>query len=69
MVWAGAAYLGARISNNVAEYNAALLGLQQAVRLPDVRGLCVRGDSLLVINQLLGADNVCSNYTHVPSLW
>src|SRR5437588_2793143 len=47
-------------TNNVAEYNALLIGLQLAHRL-GVRKLQVYGDSELVVNQLRGEHEVRSN--------
>jgi len=42
-----------RHTNNVAEYTALITGLEEALRL-GVRKLIVRGDSQLVIKQMLG---------------
>jgi len=39
-------------SNNVAEYQALILGLQMALEM-GIKGLDLYGDSQLVINQLL----------------
>src|SRR3954467_5240335 len=47
-------------TNNVAEYNALLIGLQLAHRL-GVRKLQAYGDSELVVNQLRGEYEVRSN--------
>ena len=40
-------------TNNTAEYDALILGLQLAVQM-DIRRLLVKGDSLLIIQQVLG---------------
>jgi ribonuclease HI len=52
-VWADCQFVGTRATNNVAEYSGLLLGLQGALGLR-IRTLHVRGDSLLVINQMKG---------------
>ena len=44
-------------SNNVAEYQAHLLGLEMAVSIKQLR-LRVYGDSKLIVNQLLGSYEV-----------
>lgn len=50
-VWFDCSYLGENITNNQAEYNALLLGLNKAIEL-EIDNLLVYGDSLLVINQM-----------------
>jgi ribonuclease HI len=52
-VWCGWKYLGADGTNNEAEYNAILLGVQCARSL-GVNHLIIEGDSLLAVNQLNG---------------
>ena len=54
MLWAAAAFLGPCATNNVAEYNAAVLGCQAAATIEGVRALHCRGDSRLVICQVTG---------------
>ncbi|MBD2336132.1 ribonuclease HI family protein [Calothrix sp. FACHB-156] len=46
-------YLGDPISNNVAEYNALLLALEEALKL-GVKQAKIYGDSNLVVNQVNG---------------
>ncbi len=53
VLWSGSNYLGRHVTNNVAEYQGLLLGLQQA-RERGVRRLVVKGDSKLVVNQVSG---------------
>jgi len=52
-IWAKAHYVGAKQTNNYAEYMGLLVGLEEAVkqRIPT---LTVKGDSLLVIKQMRG---------------
>ena len=40
-------------TNNIAEYNALILGLQRAISLK-IKKLNIQGDSLLVVNQIIG---------------
>ena len=44
-------------TNNIAEYNALILGLRRAIRLK-IKKLNIRGDSLLVVNQIIGKYSV-----------
>ena len=44
-------YCGPKVTNNVAEYNGLLLGLEKAVELK-IKHLVVRGDSQLIIKQM-----------------
>lgn len=46
-------YLGDKNTNNYAEYYGIILGLQEALS-KGLKNLHIEGDSLLVINQLLG---------------
>ena len=50
-------YLGEKITNNVAEYESLLQGMQEALRL-GVRHLSVRMDSQLAVRQVQGAYRV-----------
>ncbi|XP_058735533.1 uncharacterized protein LOC131607565 [Vicia villosa] len=52
-------------SNNVAEYHALILGLQQAI-MKGCKNINVQGDSQLVINQFLGSWRI--NNPHLMSL-
>lgn len=56
-IWAAARYLGAECTNNEAEYNALILGLEEA-SCQKIEKLTVFGDSLLVINQVNGVYKV-----------
>jgi len=59
------AYLG-QATNNVAEYRALLLGLQQALKL-GIRKLLVHSDSELLVRQLNGVYRV--KQPHLHTLW
>ena len=50
----GAGMLGDDVSNNVAEYTALIRGMEYALSNCPTEHLLVRGDSLLVVNQMLG---------------
>jgi len=56
-IWSAARYLGAECTNNEAEYNALILGLEEA-SAREIEELTVFGDSLLVINQVNGVYKV-----------
>tara|TARA_B100000242_G_scaffold261333_1_gene207112 strand:+ start:306 stop:704 length:399 start_codon:yes stop_codon:yes gene_type:complete len=46
-------FLGNKETNNVAEYNGLIIGLNNAIKL-NISNLIVKGDSNLVINQMKG---------------
>lgn len=50
-IWASHKYIGDNKTNNEAEYNAVIFGLEKALEL-EIKELNVCGDSLLVINQI-----------------
>ncbi len=52
-VWSDCLYLGESVTNNVAEYNGIIMGLEHAAKL-GVKRLLVKGDSQLVIHQITG---------------
>ena len=52
-IWSDSFFVGESATNNHAEYAGLILGLQQAIAT-DIKELHVEGDSLLVINQMLG---------------
>ena len=52
-IWSDSFFVGENVTNNHAEYAGLILGLQNAISM-DIKDLHVEGDSLLVINQLLG---------------
>uniref|UniRef100_A0A6C0HGR6 RNase H type-1 domain-containing protein n=1 Tax=viral metagenome TaxID=1070528 RepID=A0A6C0HGR6_9ZZZZ len=58
-IWSRAIYVGNRETNNLAEYTGMLLGLNEAVRR-NIRVLIVKGDSEVVIKQMLGKYKVKS---------
>ena len=58
-IWSGHQFVGSHSTNNQAEYNGLLLGLNQAITL-GIKQLHVRGDSMLVIKQMRGEFKVNS---------
>jgi ribonuclease HI len=58
-IWSRAIFVGDWETNNLAEYTGMLLGLNEAVRLK-IRELVVKGDSEVVIKQMLGKYKVKS---------
>ena len=58
-IWCRAIYVGNSETNNLAEYTGLLLGLNEAVR-QKIRVLIVKGDSEVVIKQMLGKYKVKS---------
>ena len=52
-VWSGALFVGTNETNNVAEYNGLIMGLNKAVELK-INNLVVKGDSELIIKQMNG---------------
>ena len=56
-IWTMSLYLGENVTNNVAEYKGLLLGIEECVKR-DIKKLSVKGDSLLVINQMKGVYKV-----------
>ncbi len=52
-IWADYLFIGEKETNNIAEYNGLIMGLEQASKL-DIKNLIVQGDSLLVINHMTG---------------
>jgi ribonuclease HI len=50
-IWADAKFVGARETNNVAEYTGLIMGLHEALRL-NISRLTVHGDSEIVIKQM-----------------
>ena len=52
-VWSNHLFVGTNDTNNCAEYSGLIIGLQQAIEL-NIKTLHVEGDSLLVINQMIG---------------
>ena len=58
-IYTKAVFVGENETNNVAEYTGLLIGMQAAIRL-GIRKLVVRGDSQLIIRQMLGEYKVKS---------
>ena len=65
IIWKGHKYLGIS-TNNVAEYNGLILGLEEAKRL-NINELIIKGDSKLVIEQMKG--NYKVNAPHLIPLY
>jgi ribonuclease HI len=53
-------FLGQNLTNNYTEYCGVLYGIQRAIQLK-IKKITIKGDSLLVINQLNGIYKVKSN--------
>eukprot|EP00973_Karenia_brevis_P034113 4705653-Karenia_brevis.AAC.1 len=51
VVWSGQCFVSDHGTNNVAEYNGAIMGLRAAMRTDGIQALHIRGDSVLVIRQ------------------
>jgi len=71
-IWANSLYVGAKKTNNVAEYTGLLIGLRKAVEM-GITCLLVRGDSQLVIRQMRGeykvqSINILSLYKEAKTL-
>ena len=58
-IWGESRFIGAKSTNNEAEYNGLIIGLEKAIDL-DIKNLIVEGDSLLVIKQMTGEYKVKS---------
>jgi ribonuclease HI len=52
-IWAGYSFVGKKSTNNEAEYNGLILGLQKAIEM-NIPKLYVNGDSQLIIYQMSG---------------
>ena len=57
-IWTSNHYIGYN-TNNASEYNGLIIGLTQVVVM-GIKELVVKGDSLLVINQMKGEYNINS---------
>lgn len=60
-IWCSSVYLGDRVTNNIAEYNGLLIGLNAAIE-KGITELIVKGDSQLVIQQVTGKYQVKSEH-------
>jgi ribonuclease HI len=58
-IWGESRFIGAKNTNNEAEYNGLIMGLEKAIDL-GIKDLSVEGDSLLVIKQMTGEYKVKS---------
>ena len=58
-LWGASKFIGAKVTNNVAEYYGLIMGLEKALEL-GIKNLAVEGDSLLVIKQMNGEFKVKS---------
>ena len=54
VAWAGHSYVGDNTTNNVVEYNAAIIGIRAALRAGNITSLHCRGDSMLVVRHATG---------------
>lgn len=52
-------FVGENVTNNAAEYTGLIIGLAECLKI-GVKKLCVKGDSLLVIQQMRGVYKVKS---------
>ena len=52
-IWANHLFVGTNNTNNYAEYMGLIFGLEKAIEL-NIKALHIEGDSLLVINQMIG---------------
>lgn len=50
-VWGASKFVGARATNNTAEYSGLIIGLEEAI-VREIKELNVKGDSQLVIKQM-----------------
>lgn len=71
-IWSRAIYVGEHETNNMAEYTGLLLGLNEVVRRK-IRVITVKGDSEVVIKQMLGkykvkSENLLDIYTQAKDL-
>ena len=58
-IWYKASFVGDKVTNNHAEYNGLIEGLEEAVKR-GITCLTVKGDSMLVIKQMRGEYKVSS---------
>lgn len=70
-IWSKSIFVGKNNTNNEAEYNGLIIGLEEAVNM-SLESLDVEGDSLLVIKQMRGeykvkSEKLLSLYTHAKS--
>lgn len=58
-IWADSAFVGKKVTNNIAEYTGLIIGLKQALKV-GIKNLTINGDSQLVIKQMNGVYKVSS---------
>jgi len=58
-IWSDSAFVGKKVTNNIAEYTGLIIGLKQAIKV-GIKNITVNGDSQLVIKQMTGAYKVTS---------
>ena len=59
-IWSSSKYVGDNVTNNYAEYFGLLIGLKEAL-IRKIKKLVVKGDSQLVIKQMIGEYKVKSS--------
>jgi len=59
-IWYDSTFSGEKVTNNIAEYYGLINGLQYLVN-NNINYVTIRGDSLLIINQMTGKYKVKSN--------
>uniref|UniRef100_A0A6C0JH15 RNase H type-1 domain-containing protein n=1 Tax=viral metagenome TaxID=1070528 RepID=A0A6C0JH15_9ZZZZ len=59
-IWSGSKFLGYNETNNYAEYMGLIMGLSKAIEF-DISELIVEGDSMLIIKQMNGENQVRSS--------
>jgi len=52
-IWSGYKFVSLNATNNYAEYSGLILGLENVIKM-NIKSIIVEGDSMLVINQMLG---------------
>lgn len=65
-------FVGENVTNNAAEYTGLIIGLAECLKM-GIKNLCVKGDSLLVIQQMRGvykvkSENLKGLYTQAKDL-
>ncbi len=71
-IWGASKFVGSKTTNNEAEYNGLIMGLEKALDL-GIKELAVEGDSLLVIKQMNGefkvkSENLYTLYNNAKEL-
>jgi ribonuclease HI len=71
-IWSGSLFVGKKATNNQAEYAGLIYGLEKAKEM-NIKTLLVKGDSQLIINQMIGkykcnSDNIIPLYEKAKEL-